>query len=198
MLRTKRPNRCKHCRERMPEDKARHVIHDECIDPWLAVQKEKKARAEERKRLAEAKVARAEKKRKAEEDKKIPELIKEADKAFMTFIRIRDQLAGHPCVSSGKPLDWSGNQTDAGHYRSRGAASHLRYNEDNCHAQSKYENCYLSGNIVQYRIRLIERIGLARVEALEANNDVHKWTADELRTIRDTYRAKAKALKEAA
>jgi hypothetical protein len=33
------------------------------------------------------------------------------------------------------------------------------------------------------------------VEALEASNEPHKWTREELIAIRDTYRAKLKALK---
>ena len=83
---------------------------------------------------------------------------------------------------------------DAGHYRSRGAASHLRYHPDNCHAQSKYENRHRAGNVVEYRVGLIARIGLAAVEALEADNRVHHWTREELRAIRDEYRQKLKQL----
>jgi hypothetical protein len=126
--------------------------------------------------------------------KRIPDLIKEAQFVFNQWIRRRDQLAGHPCISSGKPLDWSGNATDAGHYRSTGAASHLRFNEDNCHAQSKHDNQYLAGNVVDYRINLIKRIGIERVEALEANNSTHKWQRDELIEIKETYKRKLKEL----
>ena len=35
-----------------------------------------------------------------------------------------------------------------------------------------------------------------RVEALENNNATHKWTHEELRSIRDTYRLKLKELQE--
>lgn len=126
----------------------------------------------------------------------IPELIAEADREFAAWVRERDRAAGLPCISSGRPLDWSGNQVDAGHYRSRGAASHLRYHPDNCHAQSKYENRHRAGNAVEYRIRLIERIGLARVEALEADNTPHKWTKEELRSIAAHYRAEARRLRK--
>lgn len=133
-------------------------------------------------------------KERREKLERISDLIKKADKAFQDYIRLRDRLAGHTCISSGRPLDWSGNQTDAGHYRSKGAASHLRYNEDNCHAQSKHDNRQKSGNIVEYRIRLIERIGLERVEALEHDNKVHKWTREELKQIKATYTLKLKQL----
>ena len=42
---------------------------------------------------------------------------------------------------------------------------------------------------------MIERIGLPRVEALEADYSVKKWEKDEVRAIRDEYRAKARELK---
>lgn len=131
---------------------------------------------------------------KLEAMKTVPQLIAEADRAFCAFIRARDKAAGHHCISSGLPLDWSGNNVDAGHYRSRGAASHLRYDERNCHAQAKRENRYKGGNVVEYRIRLIQRIGLDAVEALERDSRTHKWTRDELREIRDTYRKKLRDL----
>jgi hypothetical protein len=130
----------------------------------------------------------------AESLKTLPELLREAQREFNRFVRFRDRLGGFPCISSGRALDWSGNATDAGHYRSVGAAGHLRFNEDNVHAQSKHDNQYKAGNVVEYRINLIARIGLKRVEALENNNAAHKWTKDEVRAIRDTYRAKANQL----
>jgi hypothetical protein len=120
--------------------------------------------------------------------------IADAQVAFNAFIRLRDQLAGYHCISSGLPLDWSGNNVDAGHYRSRGSAPHLRFNEDNVHAQSKQENRYKSGNAVDYRIGLIARIGLERVEALEADQEPRRYTMGELIAIKTLYRAKLRAL----
>lgn len=143
-----------------------------------------------------AKVERAEARKRKEALKTRNDYQKEAQQAFNAFIRARDRLAGHVCISSGRALDWSGNQVDAGHYRSTGAAPHLRFNEDNCHAQSKHDNQYLSGNAVDYRIQLLGRIGLIRVEALESDNSSPKWTAEDLKAIRDMYRAKAKELKK--
>lgn len=128
----------------------------------------------------------------------IRKLIKAAQKEFNAYIRERDRLGAYRCISSGRLLDWTGNGVDAGHYRSTGSAPHLRFNEDNCHAQSKHDNQWKSGNAVDYRLGLIERIGLARVEALESDNAVHHWTRDELRAIRETYKAKRKQLMEVA
>jgi hypothetical protein len=184
--------RCPHCRKKLAPGQ---LIHPECIDGY-AIACEKKAKRLEAKRVrAAAKVEKAETRRRREADQGIPELIKIADREFSKYIRARDRLAGHTCISSGRPLNWAaGNQVDAGHYRSRGAASHLRYHEDNCHAQSKHDNRFKFGNVVEYRIRLVQRIGLERVEALENNNAAHKWTREELIEITQKYRAKLKEL----
>lgn len=153
------------------------------------------------------KVRKAEAKEKAEDKRKtraqlealkgIPELKREAQTAFNKYVRLRD--AGRNCISCNTPPpDMSGLHAgrDAGHYRSTGAADHLRFHEDNCHAQCVKCNQYKAGNVVEYRAGLIWRIGIERVEALEANNTPIKWTREGLREIRDTYRAKARALEK--
>jgi len=124
--------------------------------------------------------------------------MREAQQAFNEYIRARDQAAGHLCISSGKPLDWSGNAVDAGHYRSVGSAPHLRFDERNCHAQSKQDNRFLSGNAVDYRIGLIARIGQEAVDTLEADQAPRKYTVEDLKAIKTHYRAKTRELKRAA
>lgn len=115
----------------------------------------------------------------------------QAQGIFNTFIRLRDKDEG--CISCDT---WNtGNQFHAGHYRTRGAASHLKFNEDNCHKQCAQCNGVKSGNIESYRPRLIEKIGLERVEALENNNEIHRWTIEEYRAVRDRYKQKIKDLK---
>lgn len=149
------------------------------------------------KKVRQAKVAERSKVRTRKEAiKTIPVLIKEAQHAFNAYIRERDR--DQPCICCGLPLGTGevGGAYDAGHYRSTGSASHLRFNEDNCHAQRKQCNRYGAGRAVDYRIGLARRIGTARVESLESSNDPHKWTREELTAIRDTYRAKLKELKK--
>lgn len=174
---------CKQCKSRFVPARPLQVV----CGPMCGIERAKKARLTTEKKQDRVK---------RESLKTIPQLIAEAQKEFNAFIRLRDQIAGHPCISSGRPLDWSGNGVDAGHYRSTGAASHLRFDEDNCHAQSKHDNQYLSGNAVDYRLNLIKRIGLARVERLEASNEVIRWDRDTLRQIKTIYRAKFRALKK--
>ena len=118
--------------------------------------------------------------------------VAEAQKAFNAYIRLRD--AGKPCICCGMPLGVSANSVDAGHYRSRGSAPHLRFDERNCHAQRKQCNRY-GFDITGYRNGLIARIGLEAVEALESDQSPKHYTVADLKAIRDEYRAKAKALK---
>lgn len=152
--------------------------------PRCAVRKAKASRADER----------AQVRTRRETIKTIPVLIAEAQTAFNAFIRARD--AGLGCFCCGKPMepDKPGGSMDAGHFRSRGAAPHLRFHDDNCFGQRK--NCNRPGGATYAAMRAgaIKRIGLERVEALEDNNAVHKWTAEELRGIRDTYRRKLREL----
>ena len=188
------PTKCKHCKAKFTPEERGKRLHNACIEPWTAAFQEKQKRKAEAKRRAEQKVERAKDRATREKQKRIRDLIAEAQTAFNAFIRERDRQAGHACISSGRTLDWSGNAVDAGHYRSTGAASHLRFNEDNCHAQSKHDNQYKAGNVVDYRINLIRRIGLERVEALEASNAPKKWGRGELIAIKATYVQKLKQL----
>ena len=123
--------------------------------------------------------------------KTIPRLKKEAQHAFNRWIRQRD--AEQPCISCGAPPpDLSGLHAgrDAGHYRSTGSADHLRFNEDNCMAQCVSCNQWGAGKAVEFRMGLIQRIGLERTNALEFNRDYIKWTREMLRGIRDEYMAR--------
>ncbi|MBJ2179625.1 recombination protein NinG [Pseudomonas veronii] len=153
---------------------------------------------QEKARKSLAQVGRADIKVRKEALKSRGDHMREAQQAFNEYIRARDQAAGHLCISSGKPLDWSGNAVDAGHYRSVGSAPHLRFDERNCHAQSKQDNRFLSGNAVDYRIGLIARIGQEAVDALESDQSVRKYTVDEIKAIKAEYRAKTRELKRAA
>jgi hypothetical protein len=185
--------RCKHCRERIDSARPAQVIHEGCAEAWtLALIAKRNAKA--------AKADRVETRARKEKIKTIPQLIKAAQVEFNNFVRLRD--AGKPCICCGRIADdkdlLTGSRWDAGHYRSTGSASHLRFHEDNCHRQLVRCNRHGAGRAVDYRIGLVRRIGLAAVEALESSNEPHKWTRQELIEIRDTYRAKVRELKKAS
>ena len=89
---------------------------------------------------------------------------------FNKWIRTRD--AGNSCISCP-----SYNTSDASHLYSAGKHNHMRFNPDNVHLACKRCNLFLSGNLLEYRKRLIKKIGLERVEKLDllaADKGVHK------------------------
>lgn len=124
--------------------------------------------------------------------------MKDAQKAFNAFIRQRDKDTD--CICCGASLDPTGpgGGVDAGHYRSVGSAPHLRFDERNCHAQTKKCNRYGAGRAVDYRRGLIARIGLAAVEALESDQAPRKFTIDELKAITQKYRQLTRQLQAGA
>lgn len=107
---------------------------------------------------------------------------REAQSAFNKYIRQRDREL--PCISCQRQHT---GQYHAGHYRSVGAISGLRFNELNVHKQCAPCNNHLSGNIVNYRINLIKKIGIDKVEWLESFNEVAKYTIDDLKRIKKEY-----------
>ena len=118
----------------------------------------------------------------------------EAQAAFNAYIRYRDRDL--PCISCDSSGDHDGGYWDAGHYRSRGAAKHLSFHQHNCHKQCHKCNRYLSGNVVEYRKRLIMRISSERVDKLENNNDTVKHDITYLRRIKQIFKAKLKLKKK--
>ena len=188
-----RRKRCPECRVMFTPSRSSQAV---CGEIECAIAHGKSEKGQESARKAIADVGRRDIRERKEALKSRGDHMREAQQAFNEYIRTRDQAAGHFCISSGKPLDWSGNAVDAGHYRSVGSAPHLRFDERNCHAQSKQDNRFLSGNAVDYRIGLIARIGQEAVDALESDQSVRKYTVDEIKAIKAEYRAKTKELKK--
>jgi hypothetical protein len=119
--------------------------------------------------------------------------MKEAQVAFNAWVRLRD--AGLPCVSCGRHHN---GQWHAGHYRTVGGSPELRFEPLNVWRQCAPCNNHQSGNIVNYRIELVKRIGEEKVAWLEGPHQPRKYTIEELKTIKAEYRAKARELKRAA
>lgn len=180
-----KPRKCTHCKtEFLPSRMGQKVCSPECAYQIARNKREKIERAADQ--------------QKRESLKTRSDWIKDAQIAFNAFIRARD--TGKPCITCGAP--WGsgnvGGSFDCGHYRSTGTAPHLRFTEHNAAGQCKKCNRYLAGRAVDYRIELAKRIGLEAVESLEADQSTPKWTIDDLKAIRDTYRAKLKELKNGA
>ncbi|WP_313471242.1 recombination protein NinG [Atlantibacter hermannii] len=173
-----KPKKCKCCPEKfIPRTTTQTVCSPKC-----ALQLAKQLSSRKQKQQEKAERA-AWNKRKADV-KPLKHWEDATQRVVNDYIRERDRDL--PCISCGT---WVTVQWEAGHFRSRGAASHLRYNEDNIHKQCHRCNAELSSNAIPYRAALVVKIGPERVEALENNNTPHRYTREELKSIRMHYRA---------
>lgn len=124
---------------------------------------------------------------------------RETQQAFNAYIRERDRH--RPCISCGTCNpggDPRGGVWDCSHYRSVGACPELRFEELNAHKSCKQCNRDKSGNIVEYRINLIQRLGQEAVDWLEGKHEPKKYTVEELKAIKAKYRALKRELERQA
>lgn len=187
---TFRRTRCKHCQGKL--ETGQRILHPACIDDFSIAEAARIERKKAKEARMAAKVERAETRRRKEAIKTLADLKREAQQALNRWIvHVRDK--DKPCISCGRHHQ---GQWHAGHYLSRGAAPQHALNPMNVWKQCAPCNTYLHGNLIPYRVRLIELIGLEAVEAMENDNAPHKWTREGLIEVRDTYRAKLKELRQ--
>jgi hypothetical protein len=117
--------------------------------------------------------------------------LKKAQQVFNAYIRERDR--NDPCVSC---QSVSASQFHASHYRSVGACPSLRFEPSNAHKSCQKCNTHLSGNLIEYRINLVRKIGADAVNWLEGPHEPKKYTIEELQGIIAEYRQKTKELLE--
>ena len=170
--------RCKNCKEKFEPIRFLHkyCLKDECIRAFVAETKEKMWK--------QTKV------RMKNELKTTSDWMKEAQKVFNQYIRLRDK--NKPCVSCESKL---GSKYDAGHYFSSGGHKAVTFDEDNVHGQCVACNQYKHGNLLNYQIGIEKRIGADRLLQLhEKAHQVMKYSADELQEIIKTYKQKIKEI----
>jgi hypothetical protein len=148
---------------------------------------------QEKARKALADLGRKELRAAKEKVKSRAEHMKDAQTAFNAWVRERD--AKLPCISCGRHHQ---GKYDAGHYRTVGSNPALRFEPLNCHRQCSPCNTHKSGDIVNYRIELVKRIGAELVEWLEGPHEPRRYTIEDLKVITAEYRAKTRELKRAA
>lgn len=189
-----KPKACRVCRTKfVPSSPLAAVCGVPCaIEHAKAIAAKQKAKARSAERAAD--------RAKRESLKTRGDHIADVQKVFNELVRYRDR--DEVCISCDTVLSTlegaPGGGYDAGHYRSRGSAPHLRFDLRNCHGQCKKCNRYRAGNAADYRIGLIARYGLPFVEALESDQSGGGWTIPELLQMKDDFRAQLKKLKEEA
>ena len=183
MERKTKPKKCKVCTKEFYPARPMQTV----CTPLCAMSHARKMT--ERSQEVLKKAERIADKAKREALKSRSEWMKEAQTAFNAYIRERDRDA--PCISCGRFHD---GQWHAGHYLSTGARPELRFEPMNVHKQCQPCNTHLHGNLVLYRVNLIQKIGLDRVEWLEGPHEPLKLTVEAIKALRDEYRAKTRAL----
>ena len=172
--------RCKNCKEKFEPVRFNHkyCLKDECVRAFVADAREKQWKQT--------------KTRMKENLKTTSDWLKEAQVVFNKYIRERDK--NKPCISCGSKIN---GVKHASHYLSAGGHSNVRFHEDNVWVSCYKCNVMLSGNQIEYRKRLIQKIGVERVEWLENNgNIVKKWTKEELKLLITEYKKKTKQLEK--
>ncbi|MDJ0473789.1 recombination protein NinG [Pantoea eucalypti] len=186
-----KPKKCPICTaEYTPRSSLQKVCHNyRCAIAFNKKRDEVLAAREQRK---QERLQRDDLRQRREKLKGKPEWNREAQAAVNKFIFWRDY--GDPCIACGKPLNYGvrGGAVDASHYRSRGAAPWLRFNVFNNNAGCVHCNRDLSGNLIPYRINLIEKFGLHRVERIEHDNTVRKFDIEYLKRVKSIFTRRAR------
>ena len=174
-----KPKNCKICKkDYIPRNSLQKVCSPNC-----ALLFERKRKAAER-----VKSIRLRKKQDKERLKTKTERLQDLQFIFNKYIRLRDRHK--PCVSCGQPA--SQGQRHASHYRSRAAAAQLRFNFLQVWASCAQCNSAKSGNIVEYRIELVRRIGEKRVLAIEHNNDKADYSVEYIERFKKILKKRIK------
>jgi hypothetical protein len=129
--------------------------------------------------------------------KTLPKLKKRALDLFAQFIKLKaaseDRLFCYTCNSA---LKLNTTNCQLGHYLSRGAYPGLTFEPNNVRLQCFRCNCHLHGNLIEFRERLIQELGLETFETLEASRNVQvKWSRSELLEMISDFEAAIKDLK---
>lgn len=114
--------------------------------------------------------------------------MKAADKWFSEWIRLRDsdEHGIATCITSGRRAHW--REMDCGHYLSRAKMS-TRYDERNCHAQSKMANRFQGGHFMEHGFRIEEKYGRGTCHALAIKAmQPCKRSVDDFDRIADHYK----------
>lgn len=181
-LKQLKPKKCKNCKsEFKPVRSLQSVCGIECAKLMAEKKRINSAKVVKKAQNRELKAAK-------ERIKSRGDYAKDAQIAFNAYIRARDD--GKPCISCGSHT----GKKNAGHYRSVGSCPELRFEESQVHLQCEKCNSYLSGNLINYRIELIKRIGLDKVEYLEGPHEPKKYTIQDLKDIKSLYKQKLKEL----
>ena len=150
----------------------KYCLNEECVRVWVESEKTKQWKKTKAKMKNDLLT--------------IQDYIKLAQQTFNKYINLRDKKL--PCISCGKPIT---GRVNASHYFNANNHWNVRFNEFNVHSSCITCNQYLSGNLIEYRKGLINKIGEEQLTLLELEaNKTRKFTIEELKETINTYKQK--------
>ena len=182
--------KCKQCKEFAKEGIKTPAGFFCCVEHAIDFARAKIQKAKEKAIKQKARKERAELKERKQKAKSKGDWTDKLQAIFNHYIRERDK--DQPCISCGTYFTC---QAHAGHYLTVGARPEHRFNENNCHRQCVRCNHFLSGNVAQYRLNLIEKIGLKQVEQMEQDHTPKHYSINDLQDLIKKYKNKLKNLK---
>lgn len=191
--------KCKQCSKRSPVSEGvttplLFFCGYGCAVEYSRVQSQKAHKRQEGKAYAlhQRKIKEARKAHKADREriKRKLEWLADLQTVFNKYVRLRDAHEG--CISCDKPAGWHG-QWHASHFYSRSHSSALRFNLWNVHKSCSVCNSHLSGNIMHYRPRLIEKIGQDKLDWMTAHKSDN--TKYEVEWIKRAIKVAKRAIK---
>jgi hypothetical protein len=168
--------KCKNCKQPFEPIRflQKYCLNEECVRVWVESEKTKQWKKTKSKMKNDLLT--------------IQDYIKLAQQTFNKYINLRDKKL--PCISCGKPIT---GRVNASHYFNANNHWNVRFNEFNVHSSCITCNQYLSGNLIEYRKGLINKIGEEQLTLLELEaNKTRKFTIEELKEIINTYKQKIK------
>jgi hypothetical protein len=170
--------RCRNCKNKFESIRfnQKYCLESECVRVWVESEKEKQWKKTKQKAKLDLMT--------------LSDYLKLAQQVFNKWINLRDK--GLPCISCDKPIT---GRVNASHFWNANNHYNVRFNEDNVHSSCITCNQFLSGNLLEYRTRLISKIGEQRFNILEAESKkTRKFTIDELKEIINIYKKKIKQI----
>jgi hypothetical protein len=134
--------KCKNCKQPFEPIRflQKYCLNEECVKVWVESEKTKQWKKTKAKMKNDLLT--------------IQDYIKLAQQTFNKYINLRDKKL--PCISCGKPIT---GRVNASHYFNANNHWNVRFNEFNVHSSCITCNQYLSGNLIEYRKGLINKIG---------------------------------------
>jgi hypothetical protein len=190
-IKPKKPKACKNCKAMFTPAKQFQIV----CGPMCGLERARKTR--EAKEKAQAKIKnsqeRAQYVARKEKLKKPSEWEEECRAIVQKIARLRDRHDG--CISCHMGANYGG-QWHGSHFRPAGNNSAVQFHLWNIHKACAQCNLFKGGNIAAYRPRLVEKIGAARVEWLEGQNQVVKGDVAYLKRFKAVMGKKLRRLEK--